>query len=284
MSLNIIRSSHSRLLAILAASLAPSIASAATVWSNPLPTGNLNSAAGSNRSNAAPIYGSLCDPLVPPNNCSGVGPQSPSEPYILGDQFNVGANTNITSVTVYEVGNSPTSGTINTPDQEFRNISLFLGADQTPLTLVSSTYTFQRVQYNGTTDYESLNTNGLFFPIYSITFSGLNFLVGPGLNDFAIGATPIGNNTFALHTSDPTLSGPTEDSASLSPNGFLYFFDDPTPDAAFQYSPGSISNYSNGADANVSILGDVVPEPGTIGLLGLGLAGLRLLQRKRRKA
>jgi len=253
-----------------------------TLWTNPLPTTNLNSAAGSSRSNVAPVYGSLCDPGT--GNCdSGNGAiTGTTNPYILGDQFVLSGTTNtITDVTVYEVGNTPTSGTIDNPTDEFSDITLFIGADQAALTSISSSYSFQQVQYNGTTDYESVNTAGDFFPIFAITFSGLNVNLGPGTYDFAIGATPIGGNTFALLMSDPSLSGPSEDSASLSPNnGFLYYFDDGNgPIAGYQYGPGSISNYNNGADANVIISGTATPEPSTLAMLGMGLlaawAGLR---------
>lgn len=272
------------LILVAAFTIAPS-ASADTLWTNALPTTNLNSAAGSNRSNVAPVYGSLCDANT--GNCdSGAGPiTGATNPYILGDQFVLSGTTNtITQVTIYEVGNTPTSGAIDDPTDEFNSITLYIGADHTNLTNVSSSYSFQQVQYTGGLDYESINSTGTFFPIFAITFSGLNFSAGgPGVYDFAIGADPKANNTFALLASDSSLSGSEQDSSVFAPdNGFLFFFDEGSgPLSTYQYGPGFISNYNNGADANVIIEGIATPEPSTLATLGIGLLAAGFLQRRR---
>jgi len=233
-----------------------------TLWTDALPTN------GNSGFDAAVLEGSF-----PP-------------PYILGDQFSLAGESDITSVTVYEVGNTPVRKlqdvATDTPGTEFSDISLYLGADGTDLALAAdNTYTYAEVQYGGQ-NYESINSPGTYYPIFAITFSGLNVNLAAGLNDFAISATPIGSNTFALLMSDPARSGVgnTEDSTSLSPNNsFLYYtFDGTSWIATYQYGPGSISGYSaSGAlDANSIILGSpaTIPEPSTLGLLGMGLAGV----------
>jgi hypothetical protein len=208
----------------------------------------------------------------------------PVGPYILGDQFSLAGESDITSVTVYEVGNATVGEFANnatdTPGTEFSNISLYLGADSTDLTDVSSSYTYAQVQY-GAQNYESINSPGTYYPIFAITFGGLNVDLAAGLNDFAIHATPIGGNTFALLMSDPNRSGigNTEDSNSLPNSDFVYYTNDGTSwIATYQYAAGSVTGYTaiGDLDANSIILGSPVttPEPSTLGLFGMGLAGV----------
>jgi hypothetical protein len=271
------------ILFLLASSALVPMASGTNVWTNALPTTNLNSAAGSNRSNVAPLYGSMCDANI--STCPG----GTNAPYILGDQFNLTGPTNISQVTVFEVGNVATDGASgvspDTPADEFSAITLYLGADGSSLANISSSYSAFQVQYNFSTNYESIGSPGTFYPIFAITFSGLNVNLLGGLNDFAIGATPIGGNVFALHASDPLLSGAEEDSSTVTPNGFLYYFYDGSggaPIATYQYTPGSINGYNNNADANVLIVGTAItPEPSTFGLFGMGLAAVCLGLRRR---
>ncbi len=242
-----------------------------TLWTDALPTN------GNSGYDAAVLQGSF-------------GP--PVGPYILGDQFSLAGESDITSVTVYEVGNAtvrefPDNAT-DYPTMEFSDISLYLGADGTDLTDVSDSYSYTQVQY-GSQNYESINSSGTYYPIFAITFSGLNVDLAAGLNDFAISATPIGGNTFALLMSDPAHSGigNTEDSTGLSPNNdFVYYtFDGTSWIATYQYAPGSVSNYtaSGALDANSIILGSPVttPEPSTLGLFGMGLAGVWVGLRRR---
>jgi hypothetical protein len=184
-------------------------------------------------------------------------------------------------------------------DSEFSSLSLYIAADNAaagmgaPIDTLSGTYSSTQVCYggpcNGTTgmNFESLNSPGTYYAMYAVTFSGLNLALTAGLYDFAVGDTPIGNNTFALLISDPSNSGSsTEDSASLNPNGYLYFFADGTagsPLATYQYitNNGDINNYNNGADVNVIISGTSTPEPSSLGLLGLGFGAMLLGLRQR---
>jgi hypothetical protein len=272
-------------------------ASAETLWTNALPTN------GNTGFDAAPVYGSECDTNI--STCPG----GTTEPYILGDQFTLSDSDTVTSVTIYEVGNQVTTATGipgDTPNTEFSSLSLYIGPDGSSLGSAVGALSgsalgaaSSQVCYSGTcgsggVNFQSINAgeSSDYFAIYAVTFSGLNVSLGPGEYDFAIGATPIGGNTLALLTSDPANSGTSEeDSASLIPNnGFLFFFYDGTggsPLATYQYAPGSITSYTNGADVNVIIEGSPsVPEPSTFGPIGIGLAGvwagLRRRARRRR--
>jgi hypothetical protein len=264
-------------------------ASGGTLWTNALPSN------GNTGYDAAPLYGSLSDSNLP---------GAPVKPFILGDQFTLSGSSNtINSVTIYEVGNVVTTATGtpgDTPDTEFSTLSLYIGPDGSATGLGSAVDTIggaplfsasTQVCYGGAcgsggVNFQSIYTSSVYYAIYAVTFSGLNITLPSGLYDFAIGATPIGGNTFALLTSDPNNSGTSEeDSATLCPNcGFLYYFYDGTggaPLATYQYLPGSISGYNNGADVNVLISGSSVPEPSTFGLIGLGLGGVLLGLRQR---
>ena len=268
-------------------------ASGGTLWTNALPSN------GNTGYDAAPLYGSLCD--INLGSCPG----GSVKPFILGDQFTLSGSSNtINSVTIYEVGNVVTTATGtpgDTPNTEFSTLSLYIGPDGSATGLGPAVDTLggaslfnasTQVCYGGAcgsggVNFQSIYNSSVYYAIYAITFSGLNLTEPGGLYDFAIGATPIGDgNTFALLTSDPNNSGTsTENSATLCPNcGFLYYFYDGTggaPLATYQYGPGSISGYNNGADVNVLISGSSVPEPSSFGLIGLGLGGVLLGLRQR---
>lgn len=247
-----------------------SLAGAATLFQRSLPTAGIN-LSGSARSNIAPIQPSGS---------------------VLGDDFTLGAGSGylVDSITVWIVGNcaigstSCAAPTNSTPSTEFSNIALFGGLDNGtngPVSLLSNTYVSTRVQYNGTTDYQSPN-NGLFYPIFQLTFPNLNLPIPGGqLYDFAVRGTGIGTNTFALHASTGGISGTTEqgvDNLVLVYSGTPLF----RTGAA---GAGNFSNFTNGADINVLVVGSAVaiPEPGTIGMLSVGLGMLAFGVSRRRR-
>lgn len=241
----------------------------AAIYEFPLPTTNLNSAGGSDRTNASVIQGSFAGPV----------------PFIVGDDFVASNSTDsvITSLTVWAIANSPTSGTIDTLDQELSTVTLYLG--QTPdggytwtqtgvYTLTNSQLAVApRAYYTGTTDYQSLNGSS-YYPIYALTFSGLDWYIPAGqISYFAVGSVPIGDSTFALSVSlDP-------DTSTYDP--FWFLVGSPYTPTYGDYSD-SIDNFTGQTVVNVSMDGSSVPEPATLGLLGLGIAGLVLKLRRRK--
>ncbi len=260
-------------------------ASATVTYQNNLPTASasfaingLGSSTTPPRADVGVIYGTH-------DNASSV-----SEPFILGDQFTTSVPSTVTSVTVYEISNTPTSGLLTDadPTNEFNSISLYLGSDGNPLSLASSSYTSARVLNTDSSDYESITSTANFY-IFQITFSGLNFDLGAaGLFDFAIGAVPNKTNTFALLTSD---TGAQSGGAAGQPNqGFVYSFLDGNGGTAYLpevlYNPGDISGFTGNTDLNIDVVGSVTtitttPEPATFGLIGLSLGALMLRLRRR---
>jgi hypothetical protein len=246
-----------------------SLAGAATLFQRDLPTAGIN-LAGAARSNIAPI---------PPGGS------------VLGDDFTLAAGPGfiVDSITVWIVGNCSIGSTQcaaptnTTPTTEFSSIQLYGGLDNGtngPVSLLSSTYTSTRVQYNGTTDYLSPN-NGLFYPIFQLTFANLGlFIPGGQLYDFAVNGTPIGNNTFALHSSTAGISGGTQQGAD---NLVLVYSGNPLF-VTGQAGAGNFANFTNGADVNVLVTGAAIPEPGTIGMLSVGLGMLAFGAYRRRRA
>jgi hypothetical protein len=244
---------------------AAQLLSAGVIYQFPLPTTNLNQAAGAARTNASVV----------------------AVPDIAGDDFLLSNSVSyvVDSLTVWSIANSPTSGPINTLGQEFSSFTLYtgytpdgLGATWTQVNSYSLNSTqlnaAPRAYYTGTTDYQTLNpASGAYYPMYAVTFSGLNWSIPAGqVSYYGVGGVPIGSNTLALsaslYTSDPQY------------DPFLILTGNPwTPTS--QGGADSISGFKGLAALNVSINGAAVPEPSTLGFLGLGIAALALKLRRR---
>jgi hypothetical protein len=215
---------------------------------------------------------------------------------INGDSFQFKDGGTIDSITVWEVVNNPVgSGNPSDPASEFSSISLYLGADGSPLPFSSSSFSSALVTYQpGGEDY--LGSDGVtHFSIYALTFSGLNFAVtAHTVYDFAVDAVgnPGGcaNTTFgdpcilALHGSNAGLSGTPQQG---SDGQFLVFT--VSGGVASLVGPCDVGCQAGtigtnpADDINVQIQGTLTPEPATLGTLAASLGGLILFARKRRK-
>jgi hypothetical protein len=275
---NLIRTTF-RMLPLLAVLGASRNALATTMYSAPLPIINLNNAADGSRSNIAPVE----------SNFSGV-------PFILGDSFNlssagISGTYNVSTFTVWEVGNQVLSGPTDPggtpPASEFSDITLYGGPDSTGLVAPeSSTYAATRTFYTGGLNYQDVNT-GQYFPIYELDFTNVNWTLTSGtVYDFAIGATPIGGNSFALSAANVGNSGVIMNGAD---NTFLLFTPTGNPStpwvATYNSDSSTVPGFPEGADINVQIdLVQAVPEPQTLTLFAVGLGGILVgLRRRRRK-
>jgi hypothetical protein len=264
-------------LLLLAGMTTLSTLSATTLYQNNLPTSNIDKLG---------TDGVRADVGVPETSIANAS--NTVEPFIEGDQFVVSGETTVTSVTMYEISNATVAGgnlVLSNPANEFSSISLYLGPDVEPLTLASSSYTAVRVLNTDSSNYESIYDTTKYY-IWQITFSGLNVILpSAGTYDFAIGAVPNGNNTFAPLESDFADQGSA--GGFDQPNqGYLVLFPDGpggTWVAEEQYAAGSVSGFTN--PDNIDVVGTVngvaSPEPSSFALIVLGLAGVSLGLRRR---
>jgi hypothetical protein len=220
---------------------------------------------------------------------------------LAGDDFSFAANGIIGSITVFEVANNNVGdGASSLPTSEFSSITLYEGtnaaAGTTGISAVSSSYSFAQVSYQpGSVNF--IDQNGNAFPIYALTFSGLNLAVTSGtLYDFAVDATanPGGcvNSPFAdpcilaLHGTNAALAGDTQQGSDNQYRTFTLA----GGKATFQsFCEITCQEGNDGVatiaptDINVQVTFAAVPEPATWSTLAAGLGGLMLFARKRRK-
>ena len=269
------------LLLALAIGVSPAASAAAIIFDRGLPnSNNVNNAAGANRSNISWL------------NQVFMGTN-----FMVGDNIDLSLTPNsagqwlIDSISVWEVANTPVSSATSSsppagsaPSAEFSSIRLFEGTAYGTLTPISSTYSSQFVRYQPAgLNYQG--SSGAYYPIYEITFSGLNLLVPAGANlGFAIDAVPNSSNTWAIHASNAALSGTPQQGAD---NFYeLYCGSSATPGASSSSSYCELidsngNGFDKSSDINVQVTGTAVPEPATFGLLGSALFGLMLYLRRK---
>ena len=166
---------------------------------------------------------------------------------MFGDDFilsNSSASYVIDSITVYMVTNT----LAGTPGSEFSSIALYGGVDAALVQLAATYSSATKVQYNGTTNYQSLNSSTLF-SVYALTYSGLSWnVLASKFYDFAVNGTPIpaSGNTFAIHTSNAGLSGAVVEQGA--DGSFLFFSTGATPALTGASSANQINNFGNGSD------------------------------------
>jgi hypothetical protein len=264
---------------ILFASLAAlGLASSATadtlLVNRGLPTANLNSAAGADRSNV-----SWADSEASAN---------PSEYWVPGDDFTISGSGayRVTDIRVWEV-----AAGINTPGFLPSGQTLLGGLNSGPIGTISSSYTSPSVTYADGTTYQG--NNGGFWNIYQLDFSvNLTLNAGQTFDFFLNGPFTLGDNSgdyfnAFLHASNAGLSGSPQDG---SDGTFLWLdvntslgaqtvetWNSQTGAGTSPFTPGGFPP----SDGNVQVFGDPVPDASsTWMLLTGGLAALSLIRRK----
>jgi len=267
--------------------LAVATASAGTIYSVNLPTASPSFTINGSATATTPPY--RADVGVEYGVATSLVNGS-TEPFILGDQFTTSGETEITSVTIYEISNTAVnsgggSAGLSNPANEFSSLSLYIGPDSTSLgspvdTLSGASLSAASVNTLNTdgSHYQSISSTSRYY-IWAVTFSGLDVtLSSAGLYDFAIGADPNPGNTFALLMSDPNAQ--SSSGTGQVNNGFIELLPDGTggsPLAEYQYGPGGVGGFSDpdpAIDVVGNIQGQVIPEPSSLGLIGLGLGGV----------
>lgn len=200
--------------------------------------------------------------------------------YVLGDDFNLAANTVITDLSVWIAG---TSTAITNPNQELSAINLYLGTTSSGvLTQAATTYSFTNA---GTFANPNLGINQ---PLFKITFSGLNFAATAGtFYDFVVEGIPLVNtpgNQLALTS---TLCSNTTLGVCVNggdgADGVFVAYNTGSPGSG-PYNvlftiPGSPTAPGPFYDINVEI--NDIPEPSTIVLMTMGFGALALYRRRR---
>ena len=218
-----------------------------------LPTTNLNNIAGQNRSNVAWLFGG-----------------SSANYWMVGDTFtNTGSQTwAIDTIRLWSVGATGTA-------------ALWGGIDGSTIGLVPGSGALSNATYADGSSYQG--TSGAYSAMHQIDFA-VSILLAPGQTyDFFLDGTGGNYGIPFVHASNAPLSGSPQNGA----NGLMLYANilggtfDPSSVGTWNSSaPGG--GWDKSSDVNVQVFGmTTVPEPPTLVLFGLGLAGLAFSRRRK---
>jgi hypothetical protein len=212
-----------------------------------LPTANLNNAAGADRSNVEWAFGA-----------------DTGGNWLAGDDFKIGGTGDYLVDTI-RIWSSSTNG----------GFALYFGeaggsiSKLSAIPLITSTVYFD----------QGWGTAGTMYPLYQLEFSLNKLLSGSKTYQFFLD----GNPYAWLQSSNAALSGSPQQG---SDNKMLYAYaatgSGVATDIGVWDSLGD--GWDKSSDVNIQVYGAPVPEPGTIALLGLGMAGLAVYGKRRKNS